>query len=129
MAVKIRLRAQGSVNRIMYRVVVADSRSPRDGKYIEAVGWYNPLAKEDMQVEIKPDRIQYWISQGAQITDKVASLMKRAAPGVFTELRAKEVAKRTKEAKKRKSSSAPSKVVAKAAPKKAAVKAKAKVKA
>ena len=128
MAVKIRLRAQGSVNRIMYRVVVADSRSPRDGKYIEAVGWYNPLAKEDMQVEIKPDRIQYWIAQGAQITDKVISLMKRAAPGVFTELRAKEAAKRTKEAKKRKSAE-PGKVVAKAAPKKAAPKAKAKVKA
>ena len=124
MAVKIRLRAQGSVNRIMYRVVVADSRSPRDGKYIEAVGWYNPLAKEDMQVEIKPDRIQFWLDQGAQITDKVVSLVKRAAPGVFTELRAKQAAKRTKEAKKRKSSEP--KVVAKAAPKKAAVKAKVK---
>ena len=118
MAVKIRLRAQGSVNRIIYRVVVADSRSPRDGKYIEAVGWYNPLAKEDVQVEIKPDRIQYWLDQGAQITDKVVSLVKRAAPGVFTELRSKQVAKRTKEAKKRKSSE-PRQVVATAAPKKA----------
>ena len=103
MAVKIRLRAQGSVNRVMYRVVVADSRSPRDGKYIEAVGWYNPLAKAEVQVEIKPDRIQHWLEQGAEITDKVASLVKRAAPGVYTELRQKQNAKRLKEAQKRKS--------------------------
>lgn len=102
MAVKIRLRAQGNVNRRMYRVVVADSRSPRDGKYIEAVGWYNPTGKDDMKVSVKPDRLQYWLSQGAQATDKVQSLMKMAAPGVFIDLRTKEQAKRVKEAKKRK---------------------------
>lgn len=102
MAVKIRLRAQGSVNRVMYRVVVADSRSPRDGKYIEAVGWYNPLAEGEKQVEIKPDRIQHWLQLGAEITDKVASLVKKAAPGVYTELCQRQNIKRLKEAKKRK---------------------------
>ena len=106
MAVKIRLRAQGSVNRVMYRVVVADSRSPRDGKYIEAVGWYNPLAKENMQVEMKPDRIQYWLEKGAEMTEKVGSLLKRQAPAVFTAHRTKQMAKRTKDAKKRKSAKA-----------------------
>ncbi|MDB6081147.1 MAG: rpsP [Chlamydiia bacterium] len=101
MAVKIRLRAQGCVNRKMYRVVVADSRSPRDGKYIEALGWYNPTGKENMKVQMKPDRLQHWIAQGAQVTDRVESLMKEAAPGVFMEHNTQERAKRTKEAKKR----------------------------
>ncbi len=126
MAVKIRLRAQGSVNRVMYRVVVADSRSPRDGKYIEAVGWYNPLAKADMQVEIKPDRIQHWLDQGAEITDKVASLVKRAAPGVYVELCQKQSAKRLKESQKRKSKV---KAVGASAAVKTVVKAAKKVKA
>jgi small subunit ribosomal protein S16 len=101
MAVKIRLRAQGSVKKIKYRVVVADGRSPRDGKYIEALGWYDPLAKEDMQVQIKPDRLQYWISKGAQATDKVEFLMRKAAPGVLVNLRTQREAQRVKEAKKR----------------------------
>ena len=102
MAVKIRLRAQGSVNRVKYRIVVADGRSPRDGEYIESIGWYDPLAKEEMQVEMKPDSLQYWIDKGAQISDKVESLMKRAAPGVLAELRARRAMKRVKSAKKRK---------------------------
>src|SRR5258708_5713880 len=102
MAVKKRLRAQGSVKRVKYRIVVADGRSPRNGKYIEAVGWYDPLAKEEVQVEMKPDRLQYWLSQGAQISDKVESLMKRAAPGVLVELRSRRAAQRVKSAKKRK---------------------------
>ena len=106
MAVKIRLRAQGSVNRVMYRVVVADSRSPRDGKYIEAVGHYNPLAPKEKQVEMKPDRLQHWLAQGAELSDKVESLMKRSAPGVLLELRAKRQQKRIKDAKKRKAKAA-----------------------
>ena len=118
MAVKIRLRAQGNVNRVMYRVVVADSRSPRDGKYIEALGWYNPLAAEDAQVFLKPDRMQYWIQQGAEVTEKVESLMKKATPGVFTEMRSKQAAKRVKTAqKRRKAGSAVAKGASKAAPK------------
>jgi small subunit ribosomal protein S16 len=89
------------VKRVKHRIVVADGRSPRDGKYIEAVGWHDPLAKEEMQLEMKLDRVQYWLSQGAQMSDKVESLMKRAAPGVLLELRAQRTRQRTRSAKKR----------------------------
>ena len=90
MAVKIRLRAQGCKNRVMYRLVAADSRAPRDGKYIENLGWYNPFAhNEEQQLNIKPDRIQYWISQGAQVSDKAVCLIKKLAPAIVTEMRAK----------------------------------------
>jgi len=83
MAVKIRLRKQGCINRRHYRIVVTDSRTPRDGKYIEALGWFDPLAKtEDKKVQIHPDRLQYWLSKGAQCSDTVAFLKKKAAPGV-----------------------------------------------
>jgi small subunit ribosomal protein S16 len=136
MAVKIRLRAQGSVNRVKYRVVVADSRSPRDGKYLEAVGWYHPMAKdEDKKVFLLPDRIQHWLLLGAEITDKVESLMKKAAPGVLQAYKAKNSAKALKDAKKRREQNKkeakakpakPAKAKAKAEPKakKAAPKAK-----
>jgi small subunit ribosomal protein S16 len=84
MAVKIRLRSQGSTNRIMYRLVVTDERSPRDGKYLEAVGWYNPFAKQEQErVFVKPDRIQHWIDCGAQLSDRAESLIKKAAPAVI----------------------------------------------
>jgi len=106
MAVKIRLRAQGSVNRAMYRVVATDSRAPRDGKYIETLGWYKPRAKPELQVELKPDRLQYWLDLGAVFTDKVEFLMKKAAPGVFQNLRAKEQAKRLKSTTMRSKSAA-----------------------
>lgn len=89
MAVKIRLRAQGNINRRVYRVVVTDSRAPRDGKYIEAVGWYNPRAKAELQAEIKPDRIQHWMMQGAQLSEKVEYLLKQKAPGVLASMKKK----------------------------------------
>ena len=102
MAVRIRLRAQGSVNRVKYRVVVTDSRSPRDGKYLEAVGWYNPLVKEESQrLFLQPDRIQYWLSQGAQMTDKIESLLRLGAPAILRESQAKKASSALKAAKKR----------------------------
>ena len=103
MALKIRLRAQGSTNRVVYRLVVADSRAPRDGKYIEGLGWYNPYANvEEQQIFVKPDRIQHWLSLGAEISDRVVSLVKKAAPQVIVALHAKKVAKTAKAAAKRK---------------------------
>ena len=93
MAVKIRLRSQGNTNRIVYRIVVADSRSPRDGKYIESIGWFDPLAKEDKQLAMKPDRLQYWLTVGAEPTDKVKFLMKKAAPEVASAFAAKRAQK------------------------------------
>ena len=90
MAVKIRLRKQGIAKRAQYRVVVTDSRSPRDGKYIESIGWFDPLAKEDKQLSMKPDRLQYWLNVGAEPTEKVKFLMKKAAPEVASAYAAKQ---------------------------------------
>lgn len=76
MAVSIRLRREGAKNRPYYKVVVADSRSPRDGKFIEIIGMYNPK-KEGDNSTIKLERAEYWISKGAQPSDTVRSLIKR----------------------------------------------------
>jgi small subunit ribosomal protein S16 len=81
MAVKIRLRKQGRVNSPFYRLVVTDGRSPRDGKYVEAVGWFNPRAqKEQDKCAIDVARVQYWVSKGAQCSDKVLFLLKQQQP-------------------------------------------------
>ncbi len=74
--VKIRLRRVGAKKQPSYRVVIADSRSPRDGRFIETVGFYNPRT-EPPTVEIKEDRVLYWLSQGAQPSEAVAGLLKR----------------------------------------------------
>jgi small subunit ribosomal protein S16 len=76
MAVSIRLRREGAKNRPYYKVVVADSRSPRDGKFIEIIGTYDPK-KPDHNSTLKLDRIDHWISQGAQPSDTVRSLIKK----------------------------------------------------
>ena len=78
MPVSIRLRREGSLNRPYYKVVVADSRSPRDGKFIEEIGTYQPLKKEN-NYTINLDRAKYWLSQGAQPSDTVASFIKKAS--------------------------------------------------
>jgi small subunit ribosomal protein S16 len=78
MAVKIRMKRVGTKNTPVYRIVVADSRSPRDGKCIEEIGTYQPLKQGD-NFTLKLDRAQYWISQGAQASDTVASFIKKAA--------------------------------------------------
>ncbi len=75
--VKIRLARFGSKKRPIYRVVVADINSPRDGRFIERVGWYNPRLKEgDLKMDL--ERIDYWLQKGAKPTEKVARLIKRA---------------------------------------------------
>jgi small subunit ribosomal protein S16 len=74
--VKIRLRRVGAKKQPSYRVVVADSRSPRDGRFIETIGFYNPRT-EPLTVEIKEERALYWLSQGAQPTGAVAGLFNR----------------------------------------------------
>jgi len=76
MAVSIRLRREGSLNRPYYKVVVADSRSPRDGKFIEIIGTYDPK-KPGHNSTLKLDRAEYWISKGAQPSDTVRSLIKK----------------------------------------------------
>jgi small subunit ribosomal protein S16 len=113
MALKIRLRQQGRTNRQTYRLVVTDIRNPRDGKYLEMIGWYNPFSnKTDSQLDIQ--RIHYWVGQGAQITPNAQSLIARVAPDVMKEIRAKEHARRVKNtAKRRKTKKAVSKTAKK----------------
>lgn len=76
MAVSIRLRREGNLNRPYYKVVVADARSPRDGKFIELVGNYDPKKSGD-NANIDLSRIDYWIKNGAQPSDTVRSLIKK----------------------------------------------------
>ena len=76
MAVSIRLRREGALNRPYYKVVVADSRSPRDGKFIEIIGTYDPK-KTGHNSTLKMDRIEHWMSKGAQPSDTVRSLIKK----------------------------------------------------
>ncbi|MCI0666528.1 MAG: 30S ribosomal protein S16, partial [Methylococcaceae bacterium] len=77
--VTIRLSRGGAKKRPFYHLVVADSRSRRDGRYIERVGFFNPIAKGgEERLRLNDERIEYWRSQGAQLTERVASLIKQS---------------------------------------------------
>ena len=80
MALKIRLSRGGAKKRPFYRIVVADSRSPRDGRFIERLGTYNPMVDKDSnhRVMLKEERIKYWLSQGAKPSDRVARFLGKA---------------------------------------------------
>ncbi|MEM7295751.1 MAG: 30S ribosomal protein S16 [Pseudomonadota bacterium] len=80
MAMKIRLARGGSKKRPFYRVVAADSRMPRDGRFIEKLGTYNPLLPKDSEdrVKLNMERVQYWMDQGAQPTDRVSRFLEAA---------------------------------------------------
>ena len=78
MAVKIRLRRMGAKKAPFYRIVVADSRFPRDGRFIEEIGYYNPM-KEPSEVKVDAEKAKAWIANGAQPTDTVKSLFKSMA--------------------------------------------------
>ena len=75
--VKIRLRRMGAKKAPYYRIVVADSRSPRDGRFIEEIGTYDPMA-ENEKITVNMERAKYWIANGAQPTDTVKALLKKA---------------------------------------------------
>ncbi|MEQ9695340.1 30S ribosomal protein S16 [Shimia sp. SDUM112013] len=114
MAMKIRLARGGSKKRPFYRVVAADSRMPRDGRFIEKLGTYNPLLPKDSEerVKLNMERVQYWLDQGAQPTDRVARFLeaagtlakternnpKKAVPGKKAQERAEEKAAKAAEA-------------------------------
>ena len=76
MSVKIRLKRMGAKKRPFYRIVVADSRSPRDGRFIETVGTYNPLTEPE-QVTLKEEAIMNWLSNGAQPSDTVRNILSK----------------------------------------------------
>ena len=76
--VVIRLSRGGSKKRPFYKIVVADSRMPRDGRYIERIGFYNPMAKEkEESIRLDIERVDYWVSKGAKLSDTVSSLNKK----------------------------------------------------
>jgi len=75
--VKIRLKRMGAHKKPFYRVVVADSRSPRDGKFIEEIGYYNPLT-DPADIKINADKAKKWLADGAQATDTVRSLFRKS---------------------------------------------------
>ncbi len=76
--VKIRLKRTGAKNSPVYRVVVADGRSPRDGKFIEELGTYWPLRKDELNFSINLDRAKYWLGVGAQASETVSSMIRKA---------------------------------------------------
>jgi small subunit ribosomal protein S16 len=85
MAVKIRLRRMGAKKRPFYRLVVADSRAPRDGRFIETLGYYNPCV-EPSELKIDNDRAAYWLGCGAQPSDTAQALLKKK--GVYEQIAA-----------------------------------------
>ncbi len=136
MALMIRLRKQGRTNRQTFRLVVTDGKTPRDGKYLEKLGWYLPCEKTN-NIHVDEERVNFWLSKGACFTEKAEKFVGKAAPGVVKELHAKQLAKRIKECAKRRAlrkkkgkaivvSSAIKAPAAKATEKKAAPKAPAK---
>ena len=78
MAVRIRLKRVGTINKPVFRIVVADSRSPRDGKFIEEIGTYQPL-KTGENFKLDTERAKFWIQRGAQPSETVASFLRKAA--------------------------------------------------
>lgn len=114
MAMKIRLARGGSKKRPHYAIVASDSRMPRDGRFLEKLGTYNPLLAKDSEERVKMDleRVQYWLAQGAQPTDRVARFLeaagvlakterknlKKAVPGKKATARAAEKAAKAAEA-------------------------------
>jgi small subunit ribosomal protein S16 len=124
MVLVIRMRQQGRKNRQTFRLVVTDKKTPRDGKYLEAVGSYDPHRAEN-NLQVNTERLSYWISKGAQISEAAQKLVKGVAPEVMKSLQDQKNAKRVKLAAVRRKAgkkAAPAKVVkkveAEAAPKK-----------
>ena len=90
MSVRIRLRRTGAKKQPSYRLVVADSKSPRDGRFIEILGWYNPRT-DPASVSVKEERALHWLQQGAQPTETVRQLLERS--GVWAKFRPAEESK------------------------------------
>lgn len=99
MATMIRMQRAGARNHPAYRIVVTHSRSPRDGRFIEKVGYYNPT-QTPIMLQIDEERVEYWLSQGAKCSESVATLYKRQRAGKVGELTGRPKFKERKAAKK-----------------------------
>lgn len=85
--VTIRLARGGSKKRPFYHLTVSDSRKARNGRYIERVGFFNPMARgQEEAVRVERERVDYWVGQGATLSERVASLLKKAAPTAVAEV-------------------------------------------
>ncbi len=103
MALKIRLRQQGRTNSPFYRIVLTDVRAPRDGKYLEVLGWYNPFeAEQEKNLSLNAARIQHWLNLGAEISDTAEALVAQVAPSVIRAKTEKALALKAKTTAKRK---------------------------
>lgn len=101
MALKMRLRKQGRTNRPFYRLVVTEKYNKRDGKYVECIGWYNPVSSnEDQVLMVKGDRAQYWVEKGVEVSPKAEALLRQAAPSILKDRTSRELAKRAKRREK-----------------------------
>jgi len=97
MGLKIRLRKQGRTNRPFYRLVVTEKREKRDGKYVEELGWYNPVeTNEEKILLLESDRIQHWLDNGAEMSEKAEALIAKGAPDVLRAYKDRITAKRLK---------------------------------
>lgn len=100
MAVKIRLRQQGRKNRQTFRLVVTDIRNPRDGKYLETLGSYDPHSPK-LNLQLNTERLNYWLSKGAELSPSAEKLVKGVAPEVIKALKNQKSAARVKQAAQR----------------------------
>lgn len=100
MAVKIRLRQQGRKNRQTFRLVVTDIRNPRDGKYLETLGSYDPHRAQN-NLQLNSERLTYWLSKGAELSPSAEKLVKGVAPEVIVSLKTQKNAARVKKAAQR----------------------------
>lgn len=96
----IRLRKQGRINRQSFRIVVMDGKTPRDGKYLEKLGWYLPYQKEN-RFFIDEEKINYWLSKGARLSENAENLIGKIAPSLIKALHERQHNKRQKECAKR----------------------------
>ena len=96
------MRKQGRTNSPFYRLVVTDVKTKRDGKYVEAIGWYNPVEQNENKIlSVDSERVEYWLEQGAVMSEKTKALIKKASPDLIKKQSEKELAHNAKMTAKR----------------------------
>ena len=104
MALVIRLRKQGRTNRQFFRLVAMDSKTSRDGKYVEKLGWYDPKAETGKNLVVDAEKVKHWLDLGAQLSERAENLIAKSAPEVLKMLKARQKKKSEKKRLQRKNS-------------------------